>query len=87
VRAEVQDAFSALERAVEFYRQAKQRVDLARLVARAERALLAGGRSDVLRVTLREQAAFDAEVVEIGALLDYFRALADFRAAVGIGGR
>jgi outer membrane protein TolC len=84
VRADVQDTFSALERAYEFYQQAKKRVELARLVARAEREQLRLGRSDVLRVTLREQAAFDADVVEIGAQQDYFRALADFRAAVGM---
>lgn len=84
VRADVQDTFSALERAYEFVRQAEKRVELAKLVARAERAQLAAGRSDVLRVTLREQAAFDAEIVEIGARQDYFRALTDFRAALGI---
>jgi len=87
VRAEVQDTFSALERAFEFYQQAKKRVELARLVARAEREQLRQGRSDVLRVTLREQAAFDAEVVEIGAQQDYFRALADFLVALGVGGK
>lgn len=87
VRAEVQDIFSALERAFEFYQQTRKRVELARLVARAEREQLRLGRSDVLRVTLREQAAFDAEVVEIGAQQDYFRALADFQAALGIGGK
>lgn len=85
VRAEVQDALSALDRAYEFHRQARQRVELARLVARAEREQLRLGRSDVLRVTLREQAAFDADVVEIGARQDYFRALAEFRAALGLG--
>ena len=87
VRAEVQDAFSALERAFEFYQQARRRVELARLVARAEREQLRLGRSDVLRVTLREQAAFDAEVVEVGAQQDYFRALADFWAVLGTSGR
>ena len=87
VRAEVQDAFSALERAFEFQQQAKKRVELARLVARAEREQLRLGRSDVLRVTLREQATFDAEIVEIGAQQDYFRALAEFRAALGLGGK
>ena len=87
VRAEVQDTFSALERAFEFHQQAKKRVELARLVARAEREQLRLGRSDVLRVTLREQAAFDAEIGEIGAHQDYFRALADFKAAMGIGGK
>ncbi len=85
VRAEVQDAVSALDRAYEFHRQARQRVELARLVARAEREQLRLGRSDVLRVTLREQASFDADVVEIGARQDFFRALAEFRAALGIG--
>jgi outer membrane protein TolC len=87
VRAEVQDAFSALERAFEFHQQAKKRVELARVVARAEREQLRLGRSDVLRVTLREQAAFEAEVIEIGAQQDYFRALADYLAALGIGGK
>ena len=87
VRAEVQDTFSALERAFEFHQQAKKRVELARLVTRAEQELQRRGRSDVLRVTLREQASFDAEIVEIAAQQDYFRAVADFRAAVGAGGR
>lgn len=86
VRAEVQDALSALERAFEFHRQAVKRVELARLVARAEREQLRLGRSDVLRVTLREQAAFDSEIVEIGAQQEYFRALADFKAATGTNG-
>jgi len=86
IRADVQDTFSALERAYEFHQQAKRRVELARLVARAEREQLRLGRSDVLRVTLREQASFDAEVVEIGAQQDYFRALAEFRAAMGLSG-
>lgn len=84
VRAEVQDTLLALERAYEFYLQASKRVDLARLVARAEREQMRLGRSDVLRVTLREQAAFEAEIIEIGARQDYFRAMADFRAALGL---
>ena len=42
-------------------------MELARLVARAEREQLRLGRSDVLRVTLREQATYDAEIVEIVA--------------------
>jgi outer membrane protein TolC len=87
VRAEVQDTLTALERAYEFYQQAKNRVELARIVARGERELLRQGRSTVLAVTLREQAAFDAEVIEIDAQLNYFRALAAFRAALGIGGK
>ncbi|MFM9196752.1 MAG: TolC family protein, partial [Planctomycetia bacterium] len=60
VRAEVQDAFSLLDRAFEFHEQAKHRLELARVVALAEREQLRLGRSDVLRVTLREQAKFEA---------------------------
>ena len=81
VRAEVQDAFSLLERAYEFHKQARTRLDLARLVAGAEREQLRLGRSDVLRVTLPEQAKFDAEIFEISARQEFWRAETDLRAA------
>jgi outer membrane protein TolC len=81
VRAEVQDAFSLLERAYEFHEQSKHRLELARIVALAEREQLRLGRSDVLRVTLREQAKFEAEVNEINARQEYWRADSDLRAA------
>ena len=81
VRAEVQDAFSLLERAYEFHEQSKHRLELARLVALAEREQLRLGRSDVLRVTRREQAKFEAEVAEINARQEYWRAESDLRAA------
>jgi len=81
VRAEVQDAFSLLERAYEFHEQSKQRLELARLVALAEREQLRLGRSDVLRVTLREQAKFEAELAEVNARQEYWRAESDLRAA------
>jgi cobalt-zinc-cadmium efflux system outer membrane protein len=81
VRAEVQDAFSLLDRAYEFHEQSKHRLELARLVALAEREQLRLGRSDVLRVTLREQAKFEAEVAEINARQEYWRAESDLRAA------
>jgi outer membrane protein TolC len=81
IRAEIQDTYSALERAYEFHKQAAQRLDLAQVVARAEREQLRLGRSDVLRVTLREQAKFDAEIYEIGARQEYWRSESDLRAA------
>jgi outer membrane protein TolC len=81
IRAEVQDTYSALERAYEFQKQASQRLDLAQIVARAEREQLRLGRSDVLRVTLREQAKFEAEIYEIGSRQDFWRAESDLRAA------
>jgi outer membrane protein TolC len=81
IRAEVQDTYSALERAYEFQKQASQRLDLAQIVARAEREQLRLGRSDVLRVTLREQAKFEAEIYEISSRQDFWRAESDLRAA------
>jgi outer membrane protein TolC len=81
VRFEVRDAFSMLERAYEFHRQALKREELARLVALAEREQLRLGRSDILRVTLREQAQFDADLLEITARQEFWRAESDLRAA------
>lgn len=81
VQAEVQDAFSMLERAYEFHKQAFKREELARLVASAEREQLRLGRSDILRVTLREQAKFEADILEITARQEFWRAESDLRAA------
>ncbi|MBU6275942.1 MAG: TolC family protein [Planctomycetes bacterium] len=81
VRAEVQDAYSLLERAYEFHKQATRQAELATLVARAEREQLRLGRSDILRVTLREQTKFDAQILEILARQEYWRADSDLRAA------
>jgi len=81
VRAEVQDAWSQLDRAFEFHKQAVQQEELARLVADAEREQFRLGRSDILRVTLREQAKFDADLVEIAARQEYWKADAELRAA------
>jgi len=81
VRAEVQDAYSKLERAFEFHKQAVQQEELAALVAEAEREQFRLGRSDILRVTLREQAKFDADLLEIAARQEYWRADANLRAS------
>lgn len=81
VQAEVQNAYSKLERAYEFHKQTIQQEQLAALVAQAEREQFRLGRSDILRVTLREQAKFDADLLEIAARQEYWRADADLRAA------
>jgi Outer membrane protein len=81
IRAEVQDAYSKLERAFEFHRQTLLQEELAALVAEAEREQFRLGRSDILRVTLREQAKFDAELLEVAARQEYWKADADIRAA------
>jgi outer membrane protein, heavy metal efflux system len=84
IRAEVQATFASVERGYALWSQAQTRTGLAAEVARGERELFALGRSDVLRITLREQAAFDAQVIEVGAKQEYFRARADHQAAAGI---
>ena len=81
VRAEVQDAYSKLERAYEFHKQTLQQEVLAALVAEAEREQFRLGRSDILRVTLREQAKFEAELLEVAARQEFWKADADIRAA------
>ena len=50
-------------------------------MAEAEREQFRLGRSDILRVTLREQAKFDADLLEIAARQEYWRADAHLRAA------
>ncbi|MFM8538229.1 MAG: hypothetical protein ACKOES_09200, partial [Planctomycetaceae bacterium] len=52
-----------------------------KLVAEAEREQFRLGRSDILRVTLREQARFDADLVEIAARQEFWKADAELRAA------
>lgn len=82
--AEVKSLFFALERTHQAYLQARERTLLARQVAEAERVAFQDGFSDIVRVNIREQNAIDAENLEVSALLEFFRAVADYRAALGI---
>jgi outer membrane protein TolC len=82
VRNEVRDAFSALVAAHEQTQQAGLNVRLARELQEAEEERFRRGATDLLALQLREQAAFDAEVLAVDALAEYFRAQADYRAAV-----
>ncbi len=87
IRVEVQSAFLALDRAYEQTRLARERVKYARQVAEGERQLFRDGLSELIRVNLREQSAFDADVLEVTAKLNYFRAMAEYRAALGMTGQ
>lgn len=88
IRAEVQDAFSALAAAHEQIRQAERNADLAVELQSAEEERFRRGASDLLALQLREQASFDAQTLAVDALAEYFRALADYRfaTAAGLGG-
>ena len=87
IAAEVRDAASALGAAHEQIQQARLNASLAAELQAAEAERLRRGATDLLALQLREQAAFDARVLEVDALAEYFRALADFRAAIARDGR
>lgn len=82
VVAEVQDAISAVQTA---YRRSKlitEEVKVARQLEDAERSRFDLGDSTLFLVNLREQATFDAEVREVAAQADYFRATALYELAI-----
>jgi len=81
IRNETRDAFSALTAAHEQTQQASLNVRLARELQAGEEEQFRRGAADLLALQLREQAAFDAEILAVDALAEYFRAFADYRAA------
>lgn len=81
IRTEVRDAHSALAAAYEQTRQAALNVELARELQAGEEERFRRGATDLLALQIREQATFDAEVLAVDATNEYFRALADYRAA------
>lgn len=83
VVADVQDAYSAVERAKDRIGSLHREVQLALELEAAERERFAAGDSQLLIVNLREQQTAEARLRQIDALFDYHRALADLRAARG----
>ena len=81
---EVQDAASALRQSYQRVEQVEENVRLAGILEEAERLLLREGESDLLRVNLREQQTAAAAGVMIDVLAEHFRALADYRAVLGL---
>ncbi|HEX8435451.1 TolC family protein, partial [Archangium sp.] len=81
VVTEVRDTLSALQAAYERVNLAKGAADVARRLAQAELARFEHGATSLLFVNLREQAAADAELKEVKALVDYHRAVVDLLAA------
>ena len=80
---DVEVAYAALATAFEQVVQAREAVRHADELAERERINQEEGLSDLLKVTLREQYAAEAATKEIDALLQYFRARTDYRAALG----
>jgi outer membrane protein TolC len=82
IRNEIRDAFSALMAAHEQTLQTSLNVRLARELQEGELERFRRGATDLLALQLREQATFEAEVLAVDAAAEYFRALADYRAAI-----
>lgn len=81
IAADVRDSLSALFAAHDALLQTRRNVELAQTLQDAENEKLKQGASDLLALQIREQATFDAKVLEVEALADYFRAEANYRAA------
>lgn len=83
VVAELQDAASALERAYELLRKTRENVAVARKVETGERERFLKGQGTIVILNLRELVAAEASFAEVDALAEYYRSLADYRAALG----
>jgi outer membrane protein TolC len=81
ITADVRDSLSALFAAYDALAQSRRNVQLAQTLQDAENERLKQGATDLLALQIREQATFDAKVLEVEALADYFRAEANYRAA------
>lgn len=82
--AELRDAASALERAYELLIKARETVAVARRVESGERERFARGQGTIVILNLRELVAAEAAFAEVDALAEYYRSLADYRAALGL---
>lgn len=84
VANEVRDAGSALVQAHARLALARRNVELALELEDAERIALDEGQSDLFRVNLREQQTAVAAAAEVDVQNEYFKALADYRAVLGL---
>jgi len=82
ISADVSDSFSALLAAYDALKMTRKNVELARQLQAAETERLKQGATDLLALQIREQAGFDAQVLEVEAQAEYFRAQANYRAAI-----
>jgi outer membrane protein TolC len=82
ITATVQDAHSALQAARDQIKQSDRNVELAEQLEKAESARFDQGAADLLALQIREQATFDARLIQLQAKADFFRALANYRASI-----
>ena len=84
IAVEVRAAVIALHTAFQAIEQAREAIRLNEEMQKFETIKLEKGDSDFLRLNLRETATFDARVVELEAILRYFEAQAEYRAAIAV---
>jgi outer membrane protein TolC len=82
--AEVRDAWSAIKAAHEQIGMTKRNVELAVLLEDAERKRFEQGAADLFALQIREQATFDARLLEVDARAEYFRSKAEYEAATAM---
>lgn len=82
ITAAVQDAHSALQAARDQLSRTARNVELAIELEQAENTRFTQGATDLLALQIREQATFDARLLQLQAQTDFFRALANYRAAI-----
>ncbi|MBC8044930.1 MAG: TolC family protein [Rhizobacter sp.] len=83
VMADIDNAVSAMERAMERTQAAEREASLADVMQRAERRRFEAGESTLLFVNLRERAAAEALIRLATARADYLRAITQYRWATG----
>ena len=84
ITIQLQDAMSALATSYDRLGRARENVRLAKQLENAERQRFDEQDSDLLRVAIQEGAEIEAALLEIEALADYFKAEADYRAALAV---
>ncbi|MFN0079388.1 MAG: TolC family protein [Prosthecobacter sp.] len=82
IAADVRDAYSALIATFDTLKMTRRNVELAKQLEAAENERLKQGATDLLALQIREQATFDAQVLEVEAQAEYFRSQANYRAAI-----
>ena len=81
IYADVDDSYTALSAAVQTLDRTLLNVQLSEELERAENEKFRQGASDLLSVQIREQATFEARLLEIDARYTYFKALANYFAS------
>lgn len=84
ITTEVDNARAALVAANERVAQTTEGLDLARQIQKAELRLYAEGQSTLFNLNLREKQTAEAAGERVNALLDFYLAEAEYRAALGL---